>query len=183
MKLFISWSGELSQRLALHLGAWLPNVLPFVEAWVSSEDIPKGVRWGAELATQLEGTDSGIVCLVPDNLNAAWLNFEAGALSKSVTEGHVHPFLFGLDSHDLVGPISQFQATRFSKDDVHKLVKALNSEAGTAAMGAYQSPPRGVPVTPRPRRSAGSVRTLACRPRIATKPKRSAVMGPRLDRV
>ena len=82
MKVFISWSGELSHRIALHLKEWLPVVLPFVDAWVSSEDIPKGTRWGTELATQLEGTNSGIVCLVPGNLNESWLNFEAGALSK-----------------------------------------------------------------------------------------------------
>lgn len=136
MKVFISWSGELSHRIALHLKEWLPVVLPFVDAWVSSEDIPKGTRWGAELATQLEGTDSGIVCLVPGNLNESWLNFEAGALSKSVVKARVHPFLFGLDPRELVGPLGQFQATRFSKDDVRKLVKAFNSEAGAAALAA-----------------------------------------------
>ena len=82
MKLFISWSGEVSHRVALHFKEWLPVVLPFVEAWVSSEDIPKGSRWGAELATQLEGTDAGIVCLVPGNIDEPWLNFEAGALIR-----------------------------------------------------------------------------------------------------
>ena len=120
MKLFISWSGDLSHRIALHLKEWLPVVLPFVDAWVSSEDIPKGTRWGAGLASQLEGTDSGIVCLVPGNLNESWLNFEAGALSKSVAKARVHPFLFGLDPRELIGPLAQFQATRFSKDDVRR---------------------------------------------------------------
>ena len=136
MKMFISWSGDLSQRIALHLKEWLPVVLPFLDAWVSSEDIPKGTRWGTELASQLEGTDSGIVCLVPGNYSEPWLNFEAGALSKSVQKTRVHPFLFGFDPGVLKGPLAQFQATRFSKDDVRKLVKAINSEAGAAALPA-----------------------------------------------
>lgn len=139
MRLFISWSGDLSHRVALHLKEWLPIVLPSVEPWVSSEDIPKGSRWGAELASQLEGTDSGIICLVPGNIDQPWLNFEAGALSKSVQTGRVHPFQLGLDLGKVTGPLGQFQATRFARDDVKKLVRAINSEAGAGA-----SPPERV---------------------------------------
>ena len=62
----------------------MPAVLRFVEPWVSSEDIPKGTRWGIQLASELEGTHSGIICLVHDNLTEPWLDFEAGALSKSI---------------------------------------------------------------------------------------------------
>jgi hypothetical protein len=136
VKLFITWSGELSHRIALHLKEWLPAVLPFVEPWVSSEDIPKGRRWGVELASQLEGTNSGIVCLVPGNIDEPWLNFEAGALSKSVEKARVHPFLLSPAPVRLDGPLEQFQATRFNKDDVKKLVKAINAEAGPAALPA-----------------------------------------------
>jgi hypothetical protein len=130
MKVFISWSGPLSHRVALQLREWLPVVLPFVEPWVSSEDIPKGSRWGAELATQFEGTNSGIVCLDAGNLDQPWLNFEAGALSKSVQEGRIHPFLLALEPGKLSGPLSQFQATQCTKNDVKKLVQAINGEAG-----------------------------------------------------
>lgn len=136
MKLFISWSGELSHSVAIHLRDWLPVVLPFTDPWVSSEDIPKGHRWGTELAAQLAGTHSGIVCVVPGNLNEPWLNFEAGALSKSVERARVHPFLLGVQPRDLTGPLSQFQATRFDKDDVRKLVKAINAEAGADALAS-----------------------------------------------
>jgi hypothetical protein len=78
----------------------------------------------------LEGTDSGVVCLVPSNVDEPWLNFEAGALSKSIQKARVHPFLLALDPGKLSGPLGQFQATRFSKDDLKKLVRAINSEAG-----------------------------------------------------
>jgi TIR domain-containing protein len=136
VKLFISWSGELSHRVALNLREWLPVVLPFVDPWVSSEDIPKGSRWGAELAAQLEVTDAGIVCLVPGNIEEPWLNFEAGALSKSVEKARIHPFLLAIDPRELIGPLGQFQATRFTKDDVIRLVSAINSEATTGALSA-----------------------------------------------
>lgn len=136
MKLFIIWSGDLSHRIALHLRTWLPAVISSVEAWVSSEDIPKGNRWGAELASQLDSTDAGIVCVTPGNLNEPWLNFEAGALSKSVQKGRVHPFLLGVDAGQLTGPLSEFQATRFDKDDVLKLVKAINAEEGKSGLPA-----------------------------------------------
>jgi hypothetical protein len=84
----------------------------------------------------LEGTDSGIVCLVSGNIDEPWLNFEAGALSKSVQKGRVHPLLFALDPRKLIGPLGQFQATRFSKDDVKKLVKAINCDAGAGTLPA-----------------------------------------------
>lgn len=131
MKLFISWSGNVSHEVALHLKEWLPVVLPFVEPWVSSEDIPKGARWSPEVARQLEATNSGILCLVAENVREPWINFEAGALSKSIDTARIHPFLLGLDPSQLPGPLGQFQATRFEQNDVRKLTKALNSEAGS----------------------------------------------------
>jgi hypothetical protein len=129
VKVFISWSGNLSHRIALQLRDWLPVVLPSVEPWVSSEDIHKGSRWAAELASELDATNCGLICVTPDNVDEPWLNFEAGALSKSVARALVHPFLVGLAPDDLKGPLAQFQATRFNKDDVRRLVKAINSSA------------------------------------------------------
>lgn len=134
MKVFLSWSGDLSHQVALELREWLPVVLPFVEPWMSSEDIRKGARWGAELASKLEDIHSGVLCLVPGNLTEPWLNFEAGALSKSIATARVHPFLLGVEPGELPGPLAQFQATRFSKDDTRKFIHALNSEAGEVAL-------------------------------------------------
>jgi DNA-binding MarR family transcriptional regulator len=134
MKVFISWSGVVSHRVALSFRDWLPVVLPFIEPWVSSEDIPKGTRWSTELAGELEDTQAGIICLVPGNLTEPWLNFEAGALSKSVTTARIHPFLLGIEPGELPGPLAQFQATCFSKDELRKLINALNIEAGSSSL-------------------------------------------------
>jgi hypothetical protein len=130
MKILISWSGERSHAAALVLRDWLPVVLPFVETWVSSADIPKGRRWSVELAEQLDSTNCGILCVTPENVREPWLVFEAGALSKSLKEGQVHPFLLGMKGRELEGPLSQFQATELSKEDVGKLVRDINQAAG-----------------------------------------------------
>jgi hypothetical protein len=132
MKIFISWSGDLSHQVALALREWLPVVLPFVKTWVSSKDIPKGSRWGAELARELEETSCGIICLTPDNVKEPWLNFESGALSKQIEQASIHPFLFGISPAALDGgPLSQFQATECNSDDIQKLVSSINDTAGT----------------------------------------------------
>ena len=124
MKILISWSGELSHAAALHLREWLSVVLPFARPWVSSEDIPKGSRWIEHLAGELNTTHCGIICVTPANLREPWLNFEAGAQSQAVERVQVHPFLIGVSPGDLAGPLSQFQATAFTKDEVRRLVRA-----------------------------------------------------------
>jgi hypothetical protein len=135
MKVFISWSGSLSQSVALALREWLPAVIQTVEPYVSSEDIEKGARWGSEISLELEASDFGILCITPTNTGAAWLNFEAGALSKSIDQSRVVPFLFRLERADLPqGPLVQFQSVLAQKDDVRKMVLALNAAGGERAL-------------------------------------------------
>ena len=132
MKIFISWSGDLSHQVALAVRQWLPVILPYVKTWVSSKDIPKGSRWGGELARELEETSCGMICLTADNVKEPWLNFEAGALSKQIMQARIHPFLFGISPTELSGsPLSQFQATEFNRDDIQRLVSSINDTART----------------------------------------------------
>ncbi|HEX4806877.1 MAG TPA: TIR domain-containing protein [Conexibacter sp.] len=126
MKVFISWSGPLSHKVALALKDWLPSVLQVVEPYVSSEDIDKGARWSSDISKELEASSFGIICVTPDNLDAAWVNFEAGALSKSIERSRVAPFLFGVDRTAVQGPLLQFQSTLVEHDDVRKLIVSLN---------------------------------------------------------
>jgi len=127
MKVFISWSGERSHKLAILLYNWLPSVIQAVEPYVSSENLQKGTRWPIDLARELEQTAFGILCIVPDNTGAPWLNFEAGALSKIVKDARVVPLLFDLEPSALVGhPLGQFQAAKFEKGEVLKTLKSMN---------------------------------------------------------
>src|ERR1700674_605097 len=84
---FISWSGNRSKHVAVALRDWLPVVIQAAKPFMSSGDIDRGSRWLGELTTVLEVTKVGIVCLTPENLNSAWLLFEAGALSKTTDRG------------------------------------------------------------------------------------------------
>jgi hypothetical protein len=127
MKAFISWSGELSHKVAQELRRWIPTVVQAVDAWCSSEDIPKGAHWPSELARELNHAAFGILCITRGNMTEPWINFEAGALSKALAGRHVAPFTFGLEPGELSGPLSQFQATRYEKEDMRRLIHSMNA--------------------------------------------------------
>jgi TIR domain len=133
MKVFISWSGRRSNKVARALSEWLPSVIQAVKPWMS-EQIAKGVRWGPEMARALQETRFGIVCLTPENLTAPWILFETGALSKTIESTHVCPYLLGLKPADLQGPLAQFQATKADPTDTLDLVKSINAAQGETAL-------------------------------------------------
>lgn len=127
MKVFISWSGSTSLAVAQALRKWLPYVIQQAQPYVSSEDIRKGNRWGIDIAQQLEQAHHGIICLTRDNLDAPWVVFEAGALSKSIEMSSVWTLLIGgLSPTEVQGPLAQFQHTSFAKEDFRKMIEAIN---------------------------------------------------------
>ncbi len=111
MKIFITWSGDTSCLIAEVLNKWLPGVLQAVKTYYSPNDILKGTRWNAEISKELESSQVGIICLTKDNLEAPWIMFEAGALSKSLENSKVCPILFGVDASEVKGPLVQFEFT------------------------------------------------------------------------
>jgi len=127
MKVFLSWSGSASHRIALAFKDWLPRMIQALKPYVSSEDVGKGVRWSANLARELEESQFGIIRVTKQNITAPWLNFEAGALSKAVDTSRVCPFLFGVNESDLSdSPLLQFQHTVRDKQDVLRLLCGMN---------------------------------------------------------
>ncbi len=126
MKVFISWSGEVSHEIACVFRDWLPDVIQSIKPYVSSENIDKGTRWSSDIASELELSSYGIIIITKDNLNAPWINFEAGALSKSLDKSNVSPFLFNVKRSEVQGPLLQFQSTLFEKPDVLKLIQSIN---------------------------------------------------------
>jgi hypothetical protein len=133
MKVFVSWSGDVSKTVALVLRDWLPSVIQAIEPYVSSEDIEKGTRWGQDLGEALGSLGVGILCLTPENVTAPWINFEAGALSKSLDNSRVMPFLLGMNKSQVPWPLAQFQLTSYEKDDVKRMLLSIN--------GTCDSPP------------------------------------------
>ena len=130
MKIFIAWSGKLSHRLAKALHRWLPQVLPYVEPWISSEDINKGMAWTPELWGALRNSDFGIICLVPGIEKQPWVLLEMGALACTQAKDRVAPFLVGLEPNALSEPLRQFQYVKAEREDVLRLLKRINDAAG-----------------------------------------------------
>lgn len=126
MKVFISWSGDVSKDVAEAIREWLPTILQTVRPYFTPSDIEKGTRWSSDVADELDNSTAGIFCVTRENLNSQWLMFEAGAISKKVDQSLVCPILIGLDNSDISGPLTQFQTTLFEKSDFRKLLSDLN---------------------------------------------------------
>ena len=134
MKVFISWSKAQSHQVALAFKEWLPSIIQTNEPYVSSEDTDKGSRWNSEIVKELEQSSYGILCVTKENMAEPWLLFEAGALSNKISQAYVCPFLFDIKPSQVKGPLEQFQSTVFEKEDVRKLVSAINKASGEASL-------------------------------------------------
>ena len=130
MKVFISWSGEPSKKIAEAFRQWIPGVIQAAKPYYTPDDITKGTRWSTEIAKELDASKVGIICLTRNNLNSPWIMFEAGALSKNLEKSKVCPLLFDLEPSEIEGPLIQFQAAKFSKIEMKKVVKMINLELG-----------------------------------------------------
>lgn len=135
-KIFISWSGDYSKRVALLLRDWLQELFDNVQPFVSDRDIEPGARSMAVIERELSDTTFGIVLATKDNQDAPWINFEAGALSKEVGDSanRVIPLLLDMASPtELTGPLSQFQAQKYDKAGMQTIVTAIAAAIGANA--------------------------------------------------
>jgi hypothetical protein len=130
MKLFISWSGDRSHRLARVLKEWLEANFANqgITVFLSSE-IKKGSLWFAAVSDELRESDAGLVCLTPKSLNSEWVLFEAGALSTAVAArtggAWIFTYLLGVEPAMLPGPLSAYQSTAATMEDTLRLVNRL----------------------------------------------------------
>jgi hypothetical protein len=127
MKVFISWSGAKSLAVAEVLREELPCLINELEIFVSSEDIEKGSAWFPKVATELDKSDFGIVCLTPENLQSRWVHFEAGVLAGKFSQKKVAPLLIGFEKYEQIPPpLSELNLTKFNKEDFFRLLGAIN---------------------------------------------------------
>jgi len=135
MKVFISWSGNRSRAIADLLRRWLPSVLQAVRPYFSPDDVAKGSRWSSEIAKELEASRIGLLIITPENQEAPWLLFEAGALAKNLDRSRVCPLMFGgMEPTDVKGPLVQFQAAQFSEHEMKRVMKMINGELAELAL-------------------------------------------------
>lgn len=127
MRIFASWSGEASKQVAELFRTWIPQVVQDVDVYVSSQDIGKGERWLSSVGANLAEIDFGLVLVTKSNINAPWILFEAGALSKTV-KGVVVPILCGVENLEAArSPLTQFQYAHPTKVEIRDLIVQINS--------------------------------------------------------
>src|SRR4051812_38539403 len=107
IRIFISWSGELSKSLADILSNWLPRVIQTAHPFYSTNDIGIGNRWFEEIESHLSNAQMGVLCITEENVSSQWIMFEAGALARNLGQGKVIPLLFGINYADINGPLTQ----------------------------------------------------------------------------
>ncbi|MEK6260368.1 MAG: toll/interleukin-1 receptor domain-containing protein [Planctomycetota bacterium] len=128
MKVFISWSGNMSREVAEVLRKYLPCVIQGMDTFMSKHDLESGARWSLQLAKELDEASFGILCLTPDNLQNPWILFEAGALTKHLEGRACGLLLNGLHATEVSGPLSQFQNRTFDKHDFAGLLHDINQK-------------------------------------------------------
>ncbi len=134
---FFCWSGDRSCKLAGLLKDYLAQFIPGLASpdgsnLFISKDIPKGTRWFDEVEGRLEKADAGIVCVTREGLQSGWIHFEAGALARSIRKKRAKGamlfiYLLGVRMDELTGPLAEFQATSFDRDDTKRLCEAVVS--------------------------------------------------------
>lgn len=102
-------------------------MLYFVDPWMSDRDIHAGQRWQLEVAAALDEAGFGILCVTRESVNAPWLIYEAGVLSRTP----VVPLLIGVPTDHITGPLAQFQTKTLDRRGCHDLVVSINATFGS----------------------------------------------------
>lgn len=137
-KIFISWSGAETKLIANTWAALLRHMFDFVEPFVSTAINP-GERGLDQIKEALADTQFGIFVTTRANQHAAWLNFEAGAISNQASDttaaiGKVAPCLvdFVADT-DLTSPLRQFQYRTLNREGVVDILTTIAEANGVDA--------------------------------------------------
>jgi hypothetical protein len=88
-------------------------------------DLPPGGLWPIDLSKRLQETKAGILCITKDNTGSPWLNFEAGALARSVEGALIIPYAIDLDPSSIPNPIGHFQGVAATRRDTRRMITRL----------------------------------------------------------
>lgn len=126
MRIFLSWSGEISKRIADEIKVYIPIIFDDKVVFFYSPEIRKGEKWQEELFKNIANCKATIICITPENKGAPWINFEAGVIAAN--EFKTCPIYFGFRDCSTEGPLSCFQATLYNKTDFFRLIESINNE-------------------------------------------------------
>jgi|GEM_PF-1509578 len=132
LKIFISWSGELSRVVATEIYNGLTHLSDRFVPWMSNESISLGADNIQSIRDELQTTHVGIIVLTRENQHAEWINFEAGAISMKLAKEPraVVPLLVDMDNFSEVrGPLRFHQGALFTKEKWIGLLEELSERA------------------------------------------------------
>ncbi len=121
-KIFISFSGHRSQRVATEVGQLIRQVLP-VEPW-TSDKIGEGDIWAESIHDALGKVVFGVSCITMENQVNPWIVFEAGAIGKTRDPSRWAIFLIDKNIK-LFEPLGCYQCTVATKAGTKKLAKKI----------------------------------------------------------
>ena len=108
---------------------WIPCIIQSVDVFFSPEDIEKGDNWDKTISSELSECKYGIICLTSDNTSAPWINFEAGAIAKSL-DSKVTALMVNIKPSDIKGPLSRYQLPDL-KEQTFQLIESINKALDT----------------------------------------------------
>jgi len=123
VKVFISWSGEKSRRVANVLRDWLPTVIQAVQPWLASADVASGARWEESFKSALSSSDAGILCITRSSVPSIWL--QAGALIQSVGRERVILVLIDASPANLPSDLNEIQIINWNRMGIISLFHTL----------------------------------------------------------
>ncbi|HKS29647.1 MAG TPA: hypothetical protein VJS44_17615 [Pyrinomonadaceae bacterium] len=130
VKVFISWSGDRSYKVARKLEVWLPEVIKEVEPLISVKPEAGGLVF-TELNNKLRQADIAVLCLTPENWYELWLSYEAGMVyGRTETLTKICPYVIDAKCRDLPTPLSHFTCLKDDEDGTKLLVEAIATAAG-----------------------------------------------------
>lgn len=97
-----------------------------MKTFVSSVDIEAGAQWQSDILGELDASTFGIICVTRENQHKPWVNFEAGAIAKRVTESRCVPLALDLSPAEVERPLGMYQAKSADEPGVWALVEAIN---------------------------------------------------------
>lgn len=129
-KVFVSWGGELSCKIAEAISRWMQMVIQSVDPFYSAKSIRSGSYYPAELIKNLESTSIGVICLTRECLDNNWIHFESGSIFKGIEDARIHTLLFDIESSDVKPPLSFFQHKKFDKIHFKEFMEEINEATG-----------------------------------------------------
>ena len=133
MKLFISWSGRRSKKVASvfknNLAQILDEDIAKQDIFFSDKDIYTGTQWFDTVKQNLIESDSILLLVTKENVNSTWLIYEAGAI---LNKEKSNIFILLLDDNiSLEGtPLKHYQSIK--KSNLKKLLTDMAEDKNTA---------------------------------------------------